>query len=352
VAEFAYEPEPEVRLAPGESVREISGRSPWQIAGRRLVRNRIAMGALVLFLLIVVVSFLAPVYANRIADTDPFVSNISGTTVVDGKTVDVVQQGGGALGLGEIPIGPTWQSNYFLGADNQGRDVAARVLYGGRASLQIGIASAVICCFVALVLALIAGFFRGWLDSGLSRLMDLIWAFPVYLLAISLATVLLTKAGGLQWGPVTINPSSLWVPTWIIAVVYIPYVYRPLRGQVLSVREKEYVEASVSQGASNLRLMFAEILPNVISTAIVLLPLMIATTILTEAALSFLGIGVQAPQASWGTIIDDGQNLLYTRPLVAIVPGIFIVLTVLSLNVLGDGVRDALDPRAKVRVRE
>jgi peptide/nickel transport system permease protein len=352
VAEFAYEPEPEVRLAPGESVREISGRSPWQIAGRRLVRNRIAMGALVLFVLIVVVSFLAPFYAHRIAHTDPFVSNISGTTVVDGKTVDVVQQGGGALGLGEIPIGPTWHSNYFLGADNQGRDVAARVLYGGRASLQIGIASAVICCFVALVLALIAGFFRGWLDSGLSRVMDLIWAFPVYLLAISLATVLLTTPGGLKLGFVTIDASSLWVPTLIIALVYIPYVFRPVRGQVLSVREKEYVEASISQGASNLRLMFAEILPNVVSTVIVMLPLMIATTVLTEAALSFLSIGVQAPKASWGTVIEDGQGLLYTRPWVAIAPGIMIVLTVLSLNVLGDGVRDALDPRAKVRVRE
>jgi peptide/nickel transport system permease protein len=182
--------------------------------------------------------------------------------------------------------------------------------------------------------------------------MDLIWAFPVYLLAISLATVLLTTAGGLHWGPITIDPSSFWVPTWIIAIVYVPYVYRPLRGQVLSVREKEYIEAAISQGASNLRLMFSDILPNVISTAIVLLPLMIATTILTEAALSFLGIGVQAPQASWGTVIEDGQGLLYSRPLVAIVPGIFIVITVLALNVLGDGVRDALDPRAKVRVRE
>jgi peptide/nickel transport system permease protein len=118
------------------------------------------------------------------------------------------------------------------------------------------------------------------------------------------------------------------------------------------VREKEYVEAAVSQGASNLRLMFSDILPNVISTAIVLLPLMIATTILTEAALSFLSIGVQPPKASWGTVIQDGQDLLYTRPWVAIAPGIMIVLTVLALNVLGDGVRDALDPRAKVRVRE
>ena len=352
MAEFAFEPGPEVHLAAGESAKEISGRSPWRLAGRRLVRNRLAMASLVLFLLIVVVSLLAPFYANHIAKTDPFSSNLTGTTEVNGEQVEVVQETQGGLGLGVIPIGPTWQTNYFIGADNQGRDVMARVLYGGRASLQIGVASAVICTLLALALALLAGFFRGWTDSILSRVMDLIWAFPVYLLAISLATVLLTKAGGLKWGPVTVDPSSLWVPTWIIAIVYIPYVYRPLRGQVLSVREKEYVEASISQGASNTRLMFAEILPNVVSTAIVLLPLMIATTILTEAALSFLGIGVQAPQASWGTIIDDGQNLLYTRPLVAIVPGIFIVLTVLALNVLGDGVRDALDPRAKVRVRD
>ncbi len=352
MAEFAFEPGPEVQLAAGESAKEISGRSPWRLAGRRLVRNRLAMASLVLFLLIVVVSLLAPFYADHIAKTDPFSSNLTGTTEVNGKQVEVVQETQGGLGLGVIPIGPTWQTNYFIGADNQGRDVMARVLYGGRASLQIGVASAVICTLLALAFALLAGFFRGWTDSVVSRAMDLIWAFPVYLLAISLATVLLTKAGGLKWGPVTVDPSSLWVPTWIIAIVYIPYVYRPLRGQVLSVREKEYIEASISQGASNTRLMFAEILPNVVSTAIVLLPLMIATTILTEAALSFLGIGVQAPQASWGTIIDDGQNLLYTRPLVAIVPGIFIVLTVLALNVLGDGVRDALDPRAKVRVRD
>ena len=352
MAEFAFEPGPEVHLAAGESAKEISGRSPWRLAGRRLVRNRLAMASLVLFLLIVVVSLLAPFYANHIAKTDPFSSNLTGTTEVNGNQVEVDQETQGGLGLGVIPIGPTWQTNYFIGADNQGRDVMARVLYGGRASLQIGVASAVICTLLALAFALLAGFFRGWTDSVVSRAMDLIWAFPVYLLAISLATVLLTKAGGLKWGPVTVDPSSLWVPTWIIAIVYIPYVYRPLRGQVLSVREKEYIEASISQGASNTRLMFAEILPNVVSTAIVLLPLMIATTILTEAALSFLGIGVQAPQASWGTIIDDGQNLLYTRPLVAIVPGIFIVLTVLALNVLGDGVRDALDPRAKVRVRD
>ncbi len=352
MAEFAFEPGPEVRLAPGESAKEITGKSPWRIAGRRFLRDRLSLAMLALFLVILIGSFLAPVYAHHVAHTDPFVSNLSGTTVVNGKPVDVIQQGGSGLGLGEIPIGPTWHSNYFIGADSQGRDVMARVFYGGKASLQIGIVSAVICTLVALALALLAGFFRGWTDSVLSRIMDLIWAFPVYLLAISLSTVLLTKPGGLKWGPVTVDSSSLWVPTFIIAIVYVPYVYRPIRGQVMSVREKEYVEAGISQGASNLRLMFSDILPNVLSTAIVLLPLMIATTILTESALSFLSIGVQPPNASWGTVIEDGQSLLYTRPLVSIVPGVMIVLTVLALNVLGDGVRDALDPRAKVRVRE
>jgi peptide/nickel transport system permease protein len=131
----------------------------------------------------------------------------------------------------------------------------------------------------------------------------------------------------------------------------VPYVFRPIRGQVLSLREKEFVEAAVAQGAGSFRLVFREILPNVISTVVVLLPLMIATTILTESALSYLSIGVQAPQASWGTIIEDGQGLLYTRPWVAIAPGIMIVLTVLALNVLGDGLRDALDPRSKVRMK-
>jgi peptide/nickel transport system permease protein len=290
-------------------------------------------------------------YAHHIAHTDAFATNLSGTTVVNGKTVDVIQQGGGALGLGETPIGPTWTSHYLLGADNQGRDVAARVLYGGRASLEIGIGSAVICSIVAVVLALLAGYFRDWIDTLISRVMDLIWAFPVYLLAISLSTVLLTQPNGLKVGFVTINPSSLWVPTMIIAAIYVPYVFRPIRGQVLSVREKEYVEAAMGQGASSFRIMFFEILPNALPTAIVLLPLMIATTILTESALSFLSIGVQPPNASWGTIIDDGQDLLYTRPMVAIAPGIMIVLTVLALNLLGDGVRDALDPRSRIRVK-
>jgi len=330
----------------------IAGRNPWLLAGRRLWHNRLAMAALVLFLLIVVVSLLAPLYASHIAHTNPFVNNLNGTTIVNGKRVPLMQQGGGVLRLGETPLGPTWDvHHYFLGADSLGRDVAARLLYGGRSSLIVGIGSAVICCVIATVLALIAGFFGSTTDSLLSRSMDVIWAFPVYLLAICLGTVLLTHSNGFSAGPVHIVASSLWPPTLIIALIYVPYVYRPVRGQVLTVVHREYVEAAVSQGASNLRLLFSDILPNVVSVVIVLLPLMIATTILTEAALSFLGVGVQPPNASWGTIIQDGQGLLYTRPMVALAPGIAIVITVLALNIFGDGVRDALDPRSKLRIR-
>ena len=347
-----FEPEAEVgRLDLEETGAEAVGRSPWALAGRRLLRNKLAIAALALFLLIVVVSFAAPIYANNIANTHPFESNLSGTITIDGKKREVLEQGGGKLGLGETPIGPTWHSQYFLGADNQGRDVMARVLYGGRSSLMIGIGSAVLACLIAVLIALVAGYFGGWTDTVLSRLMDLIWAFPVYLLAICLATVLIARTKPLKLGFVTVHPSSLWIPLVIIGLIYVPYVFRPIRGQVLSLREKEFVEAAVAQGASTPSIMFGEVLPNVASTVIVLLPLMIATTILTESALSYLSIGVREPKASWGTIIQDGQALLYTRPMVAIAPGVMIVLTVLALNVFGDGLRDALDPRSKVRVK-
>jgi peptide/nickel transport system permease protein len=309
------------------------------------------MAALGLFLLIVVLCAAAPLYAHSVAHVNPFPPNLNGHTVVNGRVVPVMQQGGGVLKLGETPIGPTWDlGHYFLGADSVGRDVAALLLYGGRSSLLIGVGSAVLCCLTATVVALIAGFFGGIADALLSRLMDVIWAFPVYLLAISISTELLTHSSGFQFGPVHIDASSLWLPTAIIAFIYVPYIYRPVRGQVLAVVRKEFVEAATAQGAGNLRLIFSEILPNVVSTVIVLLPLMIATTILTESILSFLGIGVQPPNVSWGTIIQDGTDLVYTRPWVTIAPGLMILLTVLSLNVLGDGVRDALDPRAKLRV--
>jgi len=325
------------------------GQGPRQLALRRLRRNRPALGALVVFLAVVAISLAAPLYAERVAKTDPFGSNLSGTTIVDGKKVDVLQQSSG-LGLGVTPIGPTWDvRHFFLGADSEGRDVAARVLYGGRASLSISIAAALGSSLVATLLALGAGFFGGLVDTLISRLMDMLWAFPVFLLAILISTVSLTQ--GLQLGPLVVDPGSLALPIVIITVIFVPYAFRPIRGQVFAVRERDFVKAAIVGGASNRWLIFREILPNVITTVLVLLPLMIAVDILVESGLSFLGIGVQPPQASWGTIIGNGQGLIYSRPGVALAPGLMILAVVLSLNVLGDGIRDALDPRAKLRLK-
>ena len=325
-----------------------SGASPWTIARRRLRRNRIAMTMLGVLVAIVLACLAAPLYADHVAHTDPFRSNLQGTTILNGKTVPVMEEASGGLGLGVNPIGPTWDPHhYFLGADNQGRDVAARLLYGGRNSLLIGFSAALITCLLATLVGIVAGFFGGMLDGVLSRLLDVVWAFPVYLLAICLSTVLLTQ--GVSFGPIQIEAGSLALPIMIIGLVYIPYVARPLRGEVLSLRRREFVEAAIGLGASNRRLLRSDILPNVVTTVIVFFPLVMALAMLTEAALSFLSIGVQPPDASWGTIIQDGQDLIYTRPAVALAPGIAIAVTVLALNVLGDGIRDALDPRAKLR---
>ncbi len=321
---------------------------PWRTAARHLRRNRVAMGSFVVLLVIGVACLLAPVYAQQVAGTDAFASNVSGVTVVDGREVPVMEPSTTGLGLGVTPIGPTWDAgSYLLGADPQGRDVAARLLYGGRNSLFIGVVSALLCCLLAVLVGVTAGYFGGVVDGVLSRALDVMWAFPVYLLAICLSVVLLT--GGLTVGPVTIGAGSLLLPVLIIALVYVPYVARPLRGQVMSLREKEFIHASVGAGGSDLRILVREVLPNVVPTVIVFLPLMTSINMLTESALSFLSIGVQPPDASWGTIINDGLGLLYTRPTVAIAPGAAIAVTAVALNLLGDGVRDALDPRARLR---
>jgi peptide/nickel transport system permease protein len=197
---------------------------------------------------------------------------------------------------------------------------------------------------------MIAGFRRGVVDGVISRAMDVIWAFPVLLLAIGLGTALATSGSGLHIWFITIAGDSLWIPILIIGFVYTPYMLRPIRGEVLGMREKEFIEAAVAQGKGPLRIMFTELLPNLWSTIIVFFTLNIANNMLLESALSFLGAGVQPPKSSWGSLISDGYEVIYSAPHLVIIPGIMIILTVLSLNVFGDGLRDALDPRAKVRL--
>jgi peptide/nickel transport system permease protein len=306
------------------------------------------MASVVVLILVVLSAIFAPWYAHSIAHTNPFTSNLNGKTLVNGKWVPILQANSQGLGLGVTPIGPTWDfHHYFLGADNQGRDVFARLLYGGRNSLFIGSVSALFCCAVAGVLGMLAGYFGGVLDWLLSRVLDIVWAFPVYLLAISLSVVLLTS--GLNIGPVHLGAGSLWLPILIIAAVYVPYVARPIRGLTMSLKEREFIQAAIVSGASDWRILVKEVLPNTMPSLIVFLPLMVAFDMLTESALSFLSIGVQPPAASWGTIINDGLGLLYTRPWVALSPGIMIVITAVALNLMGDGFRDAFDPKAKLR---
>jgi peptide/nickel transport system permease protein len=318
-----------------------AGVAPWRMALRRLRRNRTALAFGALFLLLVALCLAAPYYAHHIAHTDPYKNHLTDQITIDGKKKDVVSPDG-------VPIGPTWQGRFLLGADDNGRDIAVRLLYGGRTSLQIGVFAAIITTLLSVLAGLVGGYFRGWPDAIIARTLDLIWAYPVILLGVALGTAL--SLGGLKIGPIEISGDSKAIPIIIIAVVYIPYMARPLRGQALGLREKEFVEAARTQGAGAIRIMFSEILPNLSSTIVVFFPLMVANAILLEAALSFLGAGVRPPAPSWGTMIGAGVDRIVTGPHEAIVPGAMLVLTVLALNVFGDGVRDAFDPRAKVRV--
>jgi peptide/nickel transport system permease protein len=324
-----------------DEVQPNAGLGPYRLALRRLRRNRVALGFAGLFLLILMCCLLAPVYASDIAHTGPSTEHLTETIKVGGHSVDVVNLQG-------VPIGPTWHSRFLLGADSNGEDVAVRLLYGGRTSIIIGGIATFITMVLGVAVGVTAGYFRGIVDGILSRLMDLIWSYPVVLLGVALGTVLAVT--GLRIGPWVLSGTSLLVPAFIIGFVFIPYVAKPIRGQVLSLREKEFVEAARSLSAGHLRIMAREILPNLSSTIVVFIPLMIANAILLEAGLSFVGAGVQPPNPSWGNMISDGLQYISTTPGLVLAPAIMLVLTVLGINIFGEAVRDALDPRAQIRI--
>jgi peptide/nickel transport system permease protein len=347
----AIDPQPEAAIpaggpraaAPAEPEGGSAGYGPWRLALRRFLRNRVAVAFLVLFFLIVAFVLAAPLWADHVAHTGPNETHTLQKLHVNGEAREVVTPEG-------KPIGPQWleaDGRFFLGADSRlGRDEMVRLMYGGRTSLFIGFVSGLITTFLAVVLGLLAGYYKGWVDAVIARTLDVLWSLPVLLIGIAIGTSL--ALGGVTIGPVHIEGGSVWVPILIISIFYTPYVARPIRGEVLSLGEKEFVEAAIAQGP--LRLMFGEILPNLASTIVVFFALNIANNMLFEAALSFLGAGVQPPNSSWGTMISIGEELLTTQPLLAIIPGVMIMLTVLSLNIVGDGLRDALDPRSKVRL--
>jgi len=309
---------------------------------RRLRRNRVALAAGAVFLLIVASSVSAPLYATYVAERSPSKTGVTDKIVVDGRALDVVSPD-------SVPLGPGLRRQYLLGADSLGRDVAVRLLYGGRNSLFVGLVASLLTAVLAVTLGLAAGYLGGFADRLISSLFDIVLAFPPLLFGIALGTAL--ALGGIDLGFTRVEGDSLWIPILIIGIVYAPYLGRPVRGQVLSLREKEFVEAAVAQGMGPGRIMFGEILPNIASTLVVFGTLIVANAIILEAYLSFLGAGIQPPAPSWGNLSSDGVERIVTAPHLALIPGAAITLTVLALNLFGDGLRDALDPRAKVRLR-
>ena len=318
---------------------------PWRVAWRRLRRNRVAMAFGGLFVLIVLFCLAAPLWANEVAHTGPNKNHTLEKVEAGGQEREVVDREG-------KPLGPQWfeaGGRFFLGADGRlGRDEMVRLMYGGRTSLLIGFAAAALTTLLGTLLGLLAGYYGGWRDTLISRAMDVVWAFPVTLLAIALGLAL--AVGGLRIGPLHLSGSSLWITILIIGGVYVPYMARPIRGEVLALREKEFVEAAEAQGASPVRVMFGELLPNLASTVVVFFALNVANAMLLESLLSFLGVGVQPPNSSWGTMLSGGLELLGSVPILTYLPGATILLTVLAVNVFADGLRDALDPKSRVRI--
>jgi peptide/nickel transport system permease protein len=355
--EFTLDTAAELAAEEG-ATKAIQGRSPWVLAGRRLRRNYVALAFLGVFILVIVCCLLAPLYASHVSHLGQNDTNSGGSVIVNGQKVPVISQGGTKIVNGQpkitfggIPIGAQWGAaggKYILGADELGRDVATRLLYGGRNSLFIGVTAAAICTTLSVILALLAGYFGGIVDWIISRFFDLIWAFPVVLLGIALGTAL--SVNGFHHWFINLSGSSLWITILVISFVFIPYIGRPLRGQVLALRNREFVEAATAQGAGSARIMFTELLPNIASSVLVLFTLIVANAILTEVGLSYLGAGVKLPNPSWGTMIEEGSSRLSTAPQISLWAGIAIAITVLAINVFGDGLRDALDPRAKIRI--
>ncbi len=298
-------------------------RSPWQLFWGRLRSDKVALVALGTIVVLVLVAIFAPLVVKLFGAPGP---NVQDRTAVD------------AFGT---PLGPS--SGHLFGVDPLGRDVFARTVYGARVSLLVGIVGTGIAMLLGVTVGLLAGYYRGWVDTLLSRLVDVVLSFPVLLLGIGIASAC-SLGNGCVAGAIT---PGLRTVILVVALVSWTSIARIVRGQVLSLREREFVVAARSLGASNRRIVIREILPNLTAPIIVYSSLLLPQTILLEAALSFLGVGISPPTASWGWMIADAADNFDTQWWYMVFPGAALLLTVLAFNLLGDGLRDALDPRAE-----
>jgi peptide/nickel transport system permease protein len=313
-------------LAPGAGgavSTEIAARSPLQLFWRRLREDKVALGALAFIILLILVAIFAPLIIKLVGARPP---NEQSKKYLD------------SFGTATGP-----SSDNIMGVDDLGRDLFSRVLYGARVSLEVALIATAISMFIGTLVGLLAGYYRGWVDTVLSRLIDVLLAFPILLLALGIAAACSLGNGCLHG---YIKP-GLGVVIFVIAFVNWTYIGRIVRGQVLSLREKEFVEAARALGASNTRIMFREILPNLVAPLIVYSTLVIPQNILLEAALSFLGVGVQPPDPSWGQMISDATAIFDSAWWYMTFPGAALLLTVLAFNLLGDGLQDALNPRGR-----
>jgi ABC-type dipeptide/oligopeptide/nickel transport system permease subunit len=315
----------------GGEQTEIAGRSLSQIAWGRLRRDKVAMISLFIIVLVIIVAAAAPL-VTKLVGVDPYTFNQSKDVISDAGGLPVGKWGGISLDhpLGVEPL--------------TGRDIFARLLYGARISLLIALLSTVITMVIGVVVGIIAGYSKGWLDTALGRLMDLILAFPLLLILLAMSPVLTQRLEN----TFHLGSNTARV-TYIILVLSLfgwPYLARIIRGQVLSLREREFVESAVAMGAGTPRILFKEILPNLWAPILVYASIIIPTYIAAEATLSFLGVGLLPPTPSWGAMLSDSVSYFYTVPSFLFIPGTVLFVVVLAFNLLGDAIRDALDPRA------
>ena len=321
--ELLVDPEPgidSVELVAGE----VTARSPLQLFWRRFRSDRVSMASAIFIILLIIVAIAAPLIVKILGLPSPYANNLN------------------ALDAFGSPTGPS--AAHPFGVDELGRDILSRVIYGARVSLEVGIFGTAIATVIGTVMGLAAGFYRGWVDTIISRTLDVFLAFPVLVLGLGIGAACGVRgcAGGL------IQP-GLGTVIFIIALSSFTYIARIARGQVLSLREKEFIEASRSLGASNTRILFRELLPNLVAPLIVYSSLLIPTNILFEAALSFLGVGIRPPTASWGQMISEASPIFTTAWWYMVFPGAALLLTVLAFNLVGDGLLDALNPRGDSR---
>jgi ABC-type dipeptide/oligopeptide/nickel transport system permease subunit len=325
-------------VAPETQQGQVQARGYWEQVWRRFKRDRVALASVCFLILLVLVVYPGAWIAERLVGHGPN---------------DIFPD---ALDDGLLPVGPMSRVTNFetgetqlliLGADGTlGRDEFLRLLYGGRVSLQVAVISTFIVMVIGVTLGAVAGYYRGWADTIVARMTEITMAFPALLFAIALASTAGSRLNNITFGGLLGNGVVTLVLVFTIFGWYYPA--RIIRAKVFSLREKEFIEAALMTGASDLRIIRSHLLPHLVAPIIVYSTLIVATFILSEAALSFLGVGIQLPTASWGNLLAEAPNYYTTVPLLMLWPGLAVVFTTLAFNLLGDGLRDAFDPRSRL----